>query len=315
MRDGTRQPRSSALNGKAPARPTLRRSVGEPRLASVQLATGGTATFAESILARYSGRSLQRFRPNLVYQRPGPWWIIQRVLHRSSPQLSLRLALHFTEHPVVDRGRSVSVRSDQPGGRAPAPPLILVTSGIAPASADPSHASALPAVVSVSPMRLPATRSAPLETAYRRGTSRQIREVYPPARTAPLALAFDPGMPRRMAVRERRLPMEHPAGRPALSSPAARPVARVVQRPQAVPEPAQAGRRATPFGGDEFTSGEFPGGIAPFSSSRTPGWPGTDTTSITPAGLAPHQVQRLADQVVQIIDDRIIARRERVGRV
>jgi hypothetical protein len=42
-------------------------------------------------------------------------------------------------------------------------------------------------------------------------------------------------------------------------------------------------------------------------------WPGTPTAALDTT-LDQAQVTRLADQVVRVIDDRIIARRERMGR-
>lgn len=322
MRDGTQQPKPSALNGTAPARPALRRTIQAPPIGGVRLATGSAASFAESILARYAGRSGRRLRPNLIYHRPGPGWIIQRVLQRSSPVLSLRLALNFTQRPGIPSRQTTSVRDNSPAGRAARFPLILESSGMVPASVDAVHAPIRPTMLltsqaasTASPMRLPRTRSAPMEAAYRRGAARQAHEARPPVSAVPLALSFDLGMTRPMTARGQRLSMVQPSGRAAPASPAPRPVPRVVHRPQAAPQPAQAGQRAAQFGGDDAASGEFPAGLARTGSPYTGGWPGTDTSSTAPDGLAPHQVQRLADQVVQIIDDRIIARRERVGRV
>jgi hypothetical protein len=323
MRDGTSKPNQSTRRLRV-AWPALRRVTGASRAPALRLATGRSTSFAESIRARYSGRSGSASRANLLYQ-PAYRWIFQQVLRRSSPTMPLRLALtlssvHHTinSHPVTD----------QPGRRGLPPvrfPLALpglaepVSNGLA---SGPTTAGRGVGLTDIQPTHLAMLvhqASAPADHA---GGSYQQQPASPPAISGVLAgagrikMAFEPALTERVSSRGQRVSTGRRAGRSATL-----PVHRVVHVPQAAATPGPdsvtdtSGRYPAILRHGDMTPNGFSSGMPHFGSPHAPGWAGDDITSNTSAGLAPHQVQRLADQVVQIIDDRVIARRERTGRV
>jgi hypothetical protein len=267
--------------------------------------TGARATrFAGQVLARYGRRVDRPAFADFFYQRvpgaplpapPGGPAVTPPVTHRHAVQLALRLSLTLLDW----RAGSAAPAHRAATGPAPrqAPQLLLRLCATRP----PAAAGREQGAAAGREEGTAAGTVAPGELSMQQIT-REVRE------TARVVFAVNPRAMLPLILRAERVPMVAPgaaggapAAAPAAANRTAAPVPRVVMRPApAVPAEAASGAPAA--------RGTSPAGLpTPIT------WPGTPTAALDTT-LDQAQVTRLADQVVRVIDDRIIARRERMGR-
>lgn len=243
---------------------------------------------AEAIVARYMPRTGWVSQAGLVYPAG-----------RRPLTLALRLALTLLQWPGMPagrRGRSASGSAD-PGGRgAGVPAARLPLLRLQPAG-----------------FRTPAVGSqAGLEAAPEEkgsGAGLQVRlpgpEFVPFAQAgARLALAGAPSALQRLARRGERVPMvseARPGPLPVGAESTVPPAPRTVRQPR--PDESDL-EGAVQHGAQRLLD----------THAQPVPWPALPG-AVDMDNLDAFQVSRLAERVVQVIDDRIIARRERMGRV
>ncbi len=263
--------------------------------------------FVRAILARYRALTVGRLATGLVFHHPasspGPQRVTwQHVTHRHQLTLAPRVALSLLAWPgavekpgpVAREARSAAFDTGSLAGLQSAPQvrapnrvptaLIRLASLATPAAASHLEDESLSARGEASPREV---------VRYLRDQGR-------------IVIASNPLVVRAMLSRTERLPSVESgpgaatAGRPpAWPIAAAAPVPRVVRRPPTLAPEAENSPTAS---------------LHSLRSLRSP-HPQTDTDQSQLPELDSFQISRLADQVVQVIDGRIIAQRERFGRM
>lgn len=257
------------------------------------------ARFAHAVLARYAGRTSPSQHAGLTYLAVGPRVFVQQSTHRQQIRLALRLALSVLDWRSVANNRHVQLLQQPSVARQQ---QVIVPS---------SHARAptrLPELrvqlASARTLVMPTPQAALNEQAAPEFSPAEIVSVV--QQQGRVRLIAEQRMLQRLTQRAERIPMTarevadphsaaHAQAAGARSAPA---VPRVLRR--AAPGPDDAAHTA-------HAQRSMPRAVG--------GWPRDAGGSEHAATLDPFQIQRLADQVVQVIDNRVIARRERMGRI
>lgn len=273
------------------------------------------AAFASSRQARFARLVQAGLRPGLPLARPAWSPVVLQRLHQNfyaGPALRLAPHIHLTVlGPPAPRG-STGDGEFAPGRLSSAAAFDSFRRRIFPPGLDPRTVFQAPAAS----LRLAAVRSTapagrdlavvrPSESpesslsaaaSSSAALAAQQRAVQAAVESARLTLRAGPGLAFRLARRQERRPLVAPDEQEATTAGGFRPVPPALRRLRARPAP-QAAEPPPP---------------GPAAVRDVPTWPGQ---AAQPLELAQHEIQRLADQVVRVIDGRIIAHNERLGRV
>ena len=269
----------------------VRVTAGGLRLARHMAPGSRVGEFARAILGRYRGQSLRWPRLGLVFRQDQPGATVQAVYHRTQMRLAPRLALRVLTWPRPHPTDAQPASAPAPGHPASVLRLKrrLDTGSAAPVSAStpvwptPKLKRAVETILVMSAVGRPGRAPRPeLRLAS--------RAVWPPD-TGPL--------------QEHRRPEVD-----AVEQLVRRLATRRVQMPPLQPVPKVVHRTASIVVGPEAVTSMFE---AQRAASRNP-FSMAGNRLQTP-DLLPIDFNRLTDQVVQAIDRRIIAHRERMGRV